>query len=278
MAKYSRPKISLGEIKKAFRNDLKTSYIGKNPSILGNLLMGEKWSANTRWGKPKEYKQESFKLPSGTNWVAPGSTPNPTPSPIPKLKALQTNKQSLNMRQATRSGGLRMASPSSKFTLGTSITPMRKPTKTPTPTMMAPTPTPAPDERANQYAELINRSSRENGLPKHLLYNLLKQESGFNPSAESGKGAQGIAQIVPKWHPEAGDPFDPEQAIPYAASHLRKSFENFGSWENALAAYNAGGPAVGKYGGIPPYAETENYVAAILAAMEADQERFREDK
>lgn len=68
--------------------------------------------------------------------------------------------------------------------------------------------------------------------------------------------------IVPKWHPTV-DAWDPYAAINYGAGYLRQNFDRFGSWRLALAAYNAGPGAVEKYGGVPPYAETMQYVASI---------------
>jgi soluble lytic murein transglycosylase-like protein len=67
------------------------------------------------------------------------------------------------------------------------------------------------------------------------------QESTFNPSAASGAGAQGLMQIVPKWHPECKNPNDPNEAIPYAASYLAKLNRRYkGDWEKTIAAYNTG--------------------------------------
>lgn len=119
-----------------------------------------------------------------------------------------------------------------------------------------------------QYASLISQAAKQYNVPERLLSALLKQESGFNPKAVSSAGALGIAQFMPATAKGFGiDPLDPNQAIPAAAKYLRGSFDNFGSWELALAAYNAGGGAVGKYGGIPPYPETQNYVKTIMAMV-----------
>lgn len=118
-----------------------------------------------------------------------------------------------------------------------------------------------------QYASLVMESAKKHGVPERLLSALLQQESGFNPNAQSPVGAMGIAQFMPATAKGLGiDPLDPLQAIPAAAQYLKRSFDKFGSWELALAAYNAGGGAVGKYGGIPPYPETQNYVKSIMGA------------
>ena len=267
MAEFKRPSFSIRDFGKAIRNDLKGGYLGKNPSVVGNLILGEPWNANTKWGKPKKYQQESFKMPDGRTWGVPKAKAS-----TPQLEGMKTSKYRLQMQKDTNGGyklpGLVTSTPSAKKTLGTQITP--------TPTA-APTMTPAPDRAADPYTSLINETTEKNRLPKHLLYNLLKTESNFNPNALSSAGAQGIAQIVPKWHPGV-DPNNPEEAIPYAGQHLRKSKDNFGGWDEAMAAYNAGGPAVGQYGGVPPYPETEAYVEKINNLIQKDIERFKKEK
>ncbi len=118
-----------------------------------------------------------------------------------------------------------------------------------------------------EYAALVWESAAANGLPPSLLAALLQAESGWNPRAVSPVGAQGIAQFMPATARGMGlaDPFDPRQAIPAAARLLAGHLRAFGSAQLALAAYNAGSGAVRRYGGVPPYAETQAYVVRILA-------------
>lgn len=93
---------------------------------------------------------------------------------------------------------------------------------------------------AAPFLDLFAKSERAAGLPATLLARLAWQESRFNPFAEnSGTGAQGLMQLVKKWHPGI-DPLKPEQAIPYAANYLKLLYKKFGTWEKALAAYNWG--------------------------------------
>lgn len=139
---------------------------------------------------------------------------------------------------------------------------------TPTPTPVQPTAIASGllAKTPKKFAGLIQQSAKQYGVPERLLSSLLHQESGFNPNAKSPVGALGIAQFMPGTAAGLGiDPLDPNQAIPAAAQYLKRSFDKFGSWELALAAYNAGGGAVGKYGGIPPYPETQNYVRNIMS-------------
>ena len=114
---------------------------------------------------------------------------------------------------------------------------------------------------------LVASAAGENGLPSALLAALLRSESGFDPRAVSPVGAQGIAQFMPATARGVGlrDPFDPAQAVPAAARLLAGHVRAFGSVPLALAAYNAGPGAVARYGGIPPFPETQAYVARILA-------------
>jgi soluble lytic murein transglycosylase-like protein len=93
----------------------------------------------------------------------------------------------------------------------------------------------------------------------------VRQESGWNPTARSHKGAIGLAQLMPGTARQLGvDPHDPEQNLRGGARYLAAQYRRFGSWRLALAAYNAGPGAVEKHGGVPPFRETQGYVVAIL--------------
>jgi len=103
------------------------------------------------------------------------------------------------------------------------------------------------------------------GISPTLLAAVAKTESGFNPSAVSSAGAEGLMQIMPSTASGLGvNPMDPQQAIEGAAKILSGDIAKFGSVPLALAAYNAGAGAVEKYGGIPPYPETQAYVTKIM--------------
>jgi hypothetical protein len=118
-----------------------------------------------------------------------------------------------------------------------------------------------------RYRAAVVSAATANGLSPALLAALLRSESGFDPRAVSPAGAQGIAQFMPATAAGMGlrDPFDPAAAIPAAARLLAGHVRALGSVPLALAAYNAGPGAVQRYGGIPPYPETQAYVARILA-------------
>ena len=121
-----------------------------------------------------------------------------------------------------------------------------------------------------RFHDPIARASLRWNVPMNLLAAQLYAESGFNPFATSGAGAQGIAQFMPGTARSYGleDPFDPEAAIDAQAhlmSDLLKRFE--GQVAFALAGYNAGPGAVDQYGGVPPYAETRAYVARIVGLL-----------
>lgn len=127
-----------------------------------------------------------------------------------------------------------------------------------------------PPETADKYLEEIARAERTHGLPRDLLARLIYQESRFRQDIITGKvqssaGAQGIAQIVPKWHPNV-DPLNPVESIHYAARYLKQLRDQFGDYRLALAAYNWGPGNVRKYGTQPDKwpTETKNYVSQIL--------------
>lgn len=104
------------------------------------------------------------------------------------------------------------------------------------------------------------------GLDPALLRAVATVESGLDPNAASGAGAQGLMQLMPGTAAELGvtNPFDPAQAVDGGARYLRAQLDRFGSVEVALAAYNAGPGAVQQAGGIPPFTETQNYVRRVL--------------
>lgn len=123
------------------------------------------------------------------------------------------------------------------------------------------------------------------GVDAALFVAMITVESGWNPDAESGAGAIGIAQIVPRWHPGV-DARDPYASLQYAARLLASHLREFGSERLALAAYNAGAGAVHSVGNqVPNNGETPAYVEKILAirgntsliaqsvAVESDQAR-----
>lgn len=115
------------------------------------------------------------------------------------------------------------------------------------------------------YLALARDAARKHGIPEDLFLRLVHRESGFNSAAVSLKGALGLAQLMPDTASGLKvDPLDPKQNLEGGARYLKMQFEKFGSWQLALAAYNAGPQAVTKHAGIPPYTETQNYVAAIL--------------
>ena len=116
-----------------------------------------------------------------------------------------------------------------------------------------------------EYLEVAKTAARKHGVPEDLFLRLVQQESGWNPGAVSHKGATGLAQLMPCTAETLGVDIDnPEANLEGGARYLRMMYDKFGSWKLALAAYNAGPGAVEQHDGIPPFAETENYVKAIL--------------
>jgi soluble lytic murein transglycosylase-like protein len=127
---------------------------------------------------------------------------------------------------------------------------------------------PVPAFRGNykgEYLEVAKAAARRHNIPEDLFLRLVQQESGWNAGAVSPKGATGLAQLMPDTARLLRvDINDPEENLEGGARYLRMMYDRFGSWRLALAAYNAGPMAVETHDGIPPYAETENYVKAIL--------------
>jgi soluble lytic murein transglycosylase-like protein len=115
-----------------------------------------------------------------------------------------------------------------------------------------------------QYHSMAREAARRHAIPEDLFLRLVQQESGWNPAAKSHKGALGLAQLMPETARVLRvNPHDPYQNLDGGARYLKLQYRAFGNWKLALAAYNAGPGAVKKYGGIPPFKETKNYVKVI---------------
>jgi hypothetical protein len=120
------------------------------------------------------------------------------------------------------------------------------------------------------YADLFTRAATKHGVDPALLAAVAKQESGFDTRAVSPAGAQGLMQFMPATAKGLGvNALDPGSAIDGAAKYLSGLTKQFGSTELALAAYNSGPGTVSRYGGIPPYPETQNYVRSVMSKAEA---------
>lgn len=121
----------------------------------------------------------------------------------------------------------------------------------------------------SQYLPMVAAEAERQRVPAALAAALIKNESGWNPRAVSPAGARGLGQLMPGTARGLGvsDPFDPVQSIRGAVTYLAQQLRAFGGDQaKALAAYNAGPGAVRKYGGIPPYKETQLYVAKVSAS------------
>ena len=120
--------------------------------------------------------------------------------------------------------------------------------------------------KGTPYAAEITAAAKANGLDPALLAGLVKQESGFKPDAGSHAGARGLTQLMPATAAGLGvtNVLDPVQNLNGGAKYLKQQLDAFGGdTAQALAAYNAGPGAVKRFGGIPPYAETQNYVRIV---------------
>ena len=116
-----------------------------------------------------------------------------------------------------------------------------------------------------EYLEHARSVARKHGVPEELFLRLVQRESGWNAGAVSHKGATGLAQLMPGTAKLLGVNIDdPKDNLEGGARYLKMMHSKFGTWKLALAAYNAGPGAVEQHGGVPPYAETKAYVAAIL--------------
>jgi soluble lytic murein transglycosylase-like protein len=123
---------------------------------------------------------------------------------------------------------------------------------------------------ATDLENIINQASQTYDIPAKLIKSVIKHESNFNPNAVSSAGATGLMQLMPKTARSLGadNPLDPEQNILAGSKYLKQMLVKYDNDINlALAAYNAGPGNVDKYGGIPPFKETQNYVRKITSSF-----------
>ena len=115
------------------------------------------------------------------------------------------------------------------------------------------------------YRSLASQIAVEEGVDPDLFMRLVEAESSFDPNATSSAGAIGLTQLMPGTASDLGiDPTDPVQNLRGGARYLKQQLDSFGDPTLALAAYNAGPGNVRKYGGIPPFKETQAYIDRIL--------------
>lgn len=120
---------------------------------------------------------------------------------------------------------------------------------------------------SKDYDGMITEAAKKHGVEESLVRAVIRQESAFNPKATSSCGAQGLMQLMPDTAKELGctDGYDPYQNIMAGTKYLRQLLDRFdGNMTKAIAGYNAGPGAVEKYGGLPPFTETQDYVAKVL--------------
>jgi len=120
--------------------------------------------------------------------------------------------------------------------------------------------------RHDQFVDEVATATERFGLDPALVRAIMHAESWFNPGAVSHAGAQGLMQLMPATQQHYGveDPFDPLQNVIGGAAYLADLLRRYeGDWQLAVAAYNSGETAVAQYNGVPPYAETREYLRRV---------------
>jgi hypothetical protein len=119
----------------------------------------------------------------------------------------------------------------------------------------------------NAFDHLIKQAALANNVDQGLVKAIIHTESGFNPRARSKPGAQGLMQLMPTTAAmySVADAYEPSQNISAGTRHIKYLINRYKNLELALAAYNAGEGNVKKYGGIPPFTETRDYVKRVMS-------------
>lgn len=129
---------------------------------------------------------------------------------------------------------------------------------------------PLPDEvlAARPFAELISTVAEAHKIDKRLVHAVIQQESGYQARARSKKGAKGLMQLMPGTARQYGvrNSYDPKSNLEAGVRHLKDLMSRL-DLPMALAAYNAGEATIKRYGGLPPFPETQNYVRSILRRL-----------
>ena len=190
--------------------------------------------------------------------ATPAASPSSASSPAAFSSAL------MNATSAATLSGDATAATTADASVGSLSSPLGAPAATTTGAATTGSALPA----SVPYAAQITQAAQANGIDPALLAGLIKQESGFNPNAGSGAGARGLTQLMPGTARGLGvtNVLDPAQSIQGGAKYLKAQLDAFGGdVTKALAAYNAGPGAVKRFGGVPPYSETQNYVRIVQA-------------
>lgn len=133
---------------------------------------------------------------------------------------------------------------------------------------------PKPTQPREILEALVDRHANRAYLEPKLVKAVIQVESAFDPRAKSHKGAMGLMQLMPETVKiyAVSDPYDPEQNVGAGTKYLKRLIDSTGRLELGLAAYNAGPGAVERFGGVPPYRETRDYVEKVMRLYKGDAE------
>ncbi len=181
-----------------------------------------------------------------------------------RMRQIQSKLETIDTKsQAMSSGRIDPESYSFDFILDESVQQQSLKQQAVQEAKAAPLPANAPPK--SSIENMIEAHAEKIGINPSLVKAVARAESGFNPKAVSPAGAKGLMQLMPSTARELGvrSIMDPSENVRGGAEYLKKLLNKYHSIPHALAAYNAGPGAVDRFGGVPPYRETRNYVAKV---------------